>query len=805
MKLLSSVIIAQAFINTLVKANLFENPDAQGSIKCNVYCTIYSTESYMIDPIDEHEPENVCEMDNIIYSIQGIDESDIDSGRTVVNSDDAECILGPNSDSGGSIIFKPGKYTLSLRADNNILQTKGEKALLIIYSIPPDHQNVQRTSVEIANDIFGICEESGCIPDPANLSSQISDCSGGEMEYIPACSRPNDPCYNYEKIVNGVLEVPIDYNIAGVSSGTVVNYNTAAAKVMLEQEGIELNDFNLLHIIPDQASWGGAAAWAYLPGTVSAFRDSYAYRMGVLMHEIGHNIGLHHSGFGSASYADHSCLMGNPSYDDDGPLICFNAAKSWETKWYENDSRAVDVIKNENFDGLLIGTDDYVKGRFIHDTHYVVLKIPDPSKSSDYYISFNRKEGMNGGVTFKADKVVITEGQYRQVSWHKGDLDETSTDFSISNFGGSSRTLVVKVCERNTNVDNSQGPDTARVLVFMDNDLSCDVQSPTRSPTLSPTSSRPTPSFTSLPTQSPPSDNDPWLISNTNISHQDHIIYVSHDINSGPKNAEVEFFLANCKTEIGEDDIVSFDTKPLMYSSHNITYALVLNENKLGSSETVKFDDATNSSGKISFCSKLTTKSSSNLNLASKKLKFNIAFDMSNSEVKFSEEIDFIEDEEEEVNLNIDFSATACECNAQFQCVSTTYTKSDTAPELKVCITPESEGVRISNLMLSMTTDSFVYNPVKFGDNEPVTDDITFLSQFGSTTMVTSKIVDDLFDGESSNIVVKGIAQLSIGDSKTSEIEVIEVNIQIDNKTSIHTEDVGCLASLLKILGLGGK
>ena len=36
------------------------------------------------------------------------------------------------------------------------------------------------------------------------------------------------------------------------------------------------------------------------------------------MHEFGHNLGLHHSGYNGASYADHSCMMGNPSYGDDG-------------------------------------------------------------------------------------------------------------------------------------------------------------------------------------------------------------------------------------------------------------------------------------------------------------------------------------------------------------------------------------------------------------------------------------------------------------------------------------------------------
>jgi len=110
-------------------------------------------------------------------------------------------------------------------------------------------------------------------------------------------------------------------------------------------------------VAPDEVDWGVGIAWAYAPGPLSAFRDDYANRMGVQvrmwmnhlvcyihyvicsliyqplpsfivqMHEFGHNIGLHHSGYDTGSYADHSCIMGNPSYGDDGPKICWNAAK----------------------------------------------------------------------------------------------------------------------------------------------------------------------------------------------------------------------------------------------------------------------------------------------------------------------------------------------------------------------------------------------------------------------------------------------------------------------------------------------
>ena len=77
------------------------------------------------------------------------------------------------------------------------------------------------------------------------------------------------------------------------------------------------------------------------------------------MHEFGHNIGLHHSGYGTASYADHSCIMGNPSYGDDGPQICWNAAKvSYLDTYYYSmlyDTFHILIIINTDLSGVELG------------------------------------------------------------------------------------------------------------------------------------------------------------------------------------------------------------------------------------------------------------------------------------------------------------------------------------------------------------------------------------------------------------------------------------------------------------------
>ncbi len=94
------------------------------------------------------------------------------------------------------------------------------------------------------------------------------------------------------------------------------------AEILLTQRPqIILSSFTqIMNIIPDAADWGMAAAWAYLPGQTSAFRSSYSYPVGVLVHEFDHNTGLHHLGYGTEFYADHSCLMGE--IDTPAQCIC---------------------------------------------------------------------------------------------------------------------------------------------------------------------------------------------------------------------------------------------------------------------------------------------------------------------------------------------------------------------------------------------------------------------------------------------------------------------------------------------------
>lgn len=125
--------------------------------------------------------------------------------------------------------------------------------------------------------------------------------------------------------------------------------------------------------------------------------------------QIGHNLGFAHSNEGNEEYGDETGMMGFSYPDqDEGPAKCFNAAKSWQSRWYDSKRTTVDLFAGDCFEGKLYGIADF------GDTasSIVLLKITG-STDADFYVTFNRQSGINSG-TGEAENlvtVVTTEGE----------------------------------------------------------------------------------------------------------------------------------------------------------------------------------------------------------------------------------------------------------------------------------------------------------------------------------------------------------------------------------------------------------
>jgi len=178
------------------------------------------------------------------------------------------------------------------------------------------------------------------------------------------------------------------------------------------------------------------------------FKQNYASYPAVVLHELGHNFGLGHSGE-TVAYDDHSCLMGNPLFGFDQGKMCFNAAKSWQLGWYADakvDYKPL-LIGNESWTGKLVGVAQYSHAD--RDGRPVTLRI-DSGKSYDYYINFNRKIGMNSQNKEGSDLVNVY-GQAEREPQVPGEasrlLDSmhAGQSMEVPEFGNSGKMLSIKV------------------------------------------------------------------------------------------------------------------------------------------------------------------------------------------------------------------------------------------------------------------------------------------------------------------------------------------------------------------------
>ncbi|KAL7425494.1 hypothetical protein ACHAXM_000042, partial [Skeletonema potamos] len=87
----------------------------------------------------------------------------------------------------------------------------------------------------------------------------------------------------------------------------------------------------MLHLTFVHLDW---VAYAGIKGHISVYNDKWCDYPSAQMHEIGHNLDFAHSNEGTERYGDTSGIMGFAYNQDEGPAMCFNAAKSWQSGWY---------------------------------------------------------------------------------------------------------------------------------------------------------------------------------------------------------------------------------------------------------------------------------------------------------------------------------------------------------------------------------------------------------------------------------------------------------------------------------------
>jgi len=360
---------------------------------------------------------------------------------------------------------------------NGMTVRKASRNLIVMRVI--DSRNVGPTSSKevFADKIFGT---NG---DVFNLSSGYAQCSGNQQLFVPGI---------YSGATNGVMDLQLSVSTEGLSANEV--------ETLCYEAIPQLSDFNpnlydhIMFILDPSIS---LLAYAYIGWIYSVFQDQWATRPSALIHELGHNLGYLHSGEGSDQYGDQSCMMGYSYSNDEGPIMCFNAAKSWYTNWYSTLHADINPLNtNDNVELKLIGINDFVNNDFSNaDTTIVRIT----GGSEQLFMMYNKQEGINSGVPEFGDTVnIVTQSRSEAQSWTRKQLT-ANQEYTVSNFGGGGGQLVVKVCEIVAGT-----PDFARTLVYVTNvqTLSCTNTPPVTPPTPLPVTP-PTPLPVTPPTPLP--------------------------------------------------------------------------------------------------------------------------------------------------------------------------------------------------------------------------------------------------------------------------------------------------------------
>lgn len=186
--------------------------------------------------------------------------------------------------------------------------TQGFRDVLVV-RVEYQGRSPQLSSEDLAGRIFG----AGSKQVGQSVSEQFRACSFGKLELVP---------FTGLGVENGVAEVVITTAVSGNNSVlTLQNLVVARARATWRISRLD----HLIIVMPDVGlRYSGTAflAYAYFDSAVSVYNDQWAGRLSGVMHELGHNLGLHHSGQSGNEYGDQSGYMGYASTTIGGPAMC---------------------------------------------------------------------------------------------------------------------------------------------------------------------------------------------------------------------------------------------------------------------------------------------------------------------------------------------------------------------------------------------------------------------------------------------------------------------------------------------------
>mmetsp|Transcript_20344 Transcript_20344/g.30258 ORF Transcript_20344/g.30258 Transcript_20344/m.30258 type:complete len:824 (-) Transcript_20344:193-2664(-) len=488
--LLQTYTIASVLISTVAATesnrNRHQKPTPYIGTKFGEKCKALVAEKEYKDGL-----ELSCETPNgEIYTVDDVSSEWVQSSMATheLISGETELIvpLGATVDRGkGKLHMNKGKEETpellnSLDSDErrNLNVVQGTRTVLIVRVVAYD-ESTTRTMGELANSVFGADSGVAGADDEVNLRSQYLACSHGKLTFAPTSERGLAASYYGEgsDISNGAVTVHVNTSIAE-GDDAMRNDITDALNDMFGVSSPAVLADHVMYCLPPGTM--SAIAYAYINSWNSIYNDNWCTYVSAQMHEIGHNLNLAHSNEDEMAYNDQSGVMGFSYTENDGPLMCFNAAKSWQLGWYSDTDQAITLSLDgdRSYVGRLSGVVHYNDGNNPNSSsNPILIKLNREKRLTDFFITFNAKTGPNSGTMEGANEVLIVKSGDEGKGYYESELVAklgVGDIYHFSRFDGSLITAAVSV-------ERIAGSQFAEVSICIGD---CDA---THAPTLSPT------------------------------------------------------------------------------------------------------------------------------------------------------------------------------------------------------------------------------------------------------------------------------------------------------------------------------
>jgi hypothetical protein len=167
----------------------------------------------------------------------------------------------------------------------------------LVVRVTIDGNDPDPSTTDLAGSVFGL----GDNPAEQTMAGQYSACSFGQLQFYPAVGN---------NILNGVMNIEIS---KGGGTLSILSLLSDLEVAVEDKMPSNIDPDHIMYVIPHGTEFQGGTAWvafAYVGGYSSFYNNMWGDYLSSQMHEVGHNLGFHHSSEGFVQYGDTTGLMG---------------------------------------------------------------------------------------------------------------------------------------------------------------------------------------------------------------------------------------------------------------------------------------------------------------------------------------------------------------------------------------------------------------------------------------------------------------------------------------------------------------